>query len=103
LMDNARAYTPAGGSVETGVVPRGDGVEIYVRDTGIGIEAHHLQRLFERFYRVDAARSRAAGGTGLGLSLVKHLTEALGGKIEVSSTPGEGSTFTVHLPGVSRE
>jgi len=103
LLDNARAYTPAGGSVEAAAVPRGNGVEIYVRDTGIGIEAQHLPRLFERFYRVDAARSRAAGGTGLGLSLVKHLTEALGGKIEVSSTPGEGSTFTVHLPGVSRE
>jgi len=103
LMDNARVYTPAGGTVAVAAALAGNGFELRVRDTGIGIEAHHLPRLFERFYRVDAARSRAAGGTGLGLSLVKHLTESLGGKIEVVSTPGEGSTFTVQLPGVSRE
>jgi two-component system phosphate regulon sensor histidine kinase PhoR len=103
LMDNARSYTPAGGEVNVGVTVTANVFAIHVRDTGIGIEAHHLPRLFERFYRVDAARSRAAGGTGLGLSLVKHLTESLGGKIDVDSTPGNGSTFTVQLPGAFDE
>jgi two-component system phosphate regulon sensor histidine kinase PhoR len=103
LMDNARAYTPAGGEVDVGVTAVASGFAVHVRDTGIGIEARHLPRLFERFYRVDAARSRAAGGTGLGLSLVKHLTESLGGKIHVDSTPGKGSTFTVQLPGAFDE
>jgi two-component system phosphate regulon sensor histidine kinase PhoR len=103
LMDNARAYTPAGGEVDVDATFTPNGFAIRVRDTGIGIEARHLPRLFERFYRVDPARSRAAGGTGLGLSLVKHLTEALGGKIHVDSTPGKGSTFTVQLPGAFDE
>ena len=102
-MDNARSYTPAGGEVDVGVTVTANVFAIHVRDTGIGIEARHLPRLFERFYRVDAARSRAAGGTGLGLSLVKHLTESLGGKIDVDSTPGRGSTFTVQLPGAFDE
>jgi two-component system phosphate regulon sensor histidine kinase PhoR len=103
LMENARAYTPAGGEVDVDVSVTANGFAIHVRDTGIGIEARHLPRLFERFYRVDPARSRAAGGTGLGLSLVKHLTESLGGKIDVDSTPGRGSTFTVQLPGAFDE
>jgi two-component system phosphate regulon sensor histidine kinase PhoR len=103
LMDNAVAYTPAGGEVDVGVTATANGFAIQVRDTGIGIEARHLPRLFERFYRVDPARSRAAGGTGLGLSLVKHLTESLGGKIDVESIPGKGSTFTVQFPGAFDE
>jgi len=98
LLDNARAYTPEGGEVEVRVVPAGGGIALSVRDTGIGIAADHLDRIFERFYRVDPARSRAAGGTGLGLALVKHLMESLGGRIAVASEVGVGSTFTVELP-----
>jgi len=100
LLDNARAYTPEGGEVEVRVVPADGGVALAVRDTGIGIGTDHLERIFERFYRVDPARSRAAGGTGLGLALVKHLTDVLGGRIEVESEPGVGSIFTVALPDV---
>ena len=69
-----------------------------VRDHGAGIEAEHLPRLFERFYRVDKARSRAAGGTGLGLAIVKHIAQAQGGSVEVESKPGLGSTFTLRFP-----
>ena len=68
-----------------------------VQDEGPGIEERHLPRLFERFYRVDAGRSRELGGTGLGLSIVKHLTEAMGGTVAVTSKPGSGTTFTVTL------
>jgi two-component system, OmpR family, phosphate regulon sensor histidine kinase PhoR len=71
---------------------------VRVSDTGLGIEARHLGRLFERFYRVDPGRSREMGGTGLGLSIVKHLVGAMGGEVQVLSAPGEGSTFTVFLP-----
>ncbi len=99
LLDNARAYTPKGGEVEVRVTRTADGLALAVGDTGIGIGADHLDRIFERFYRVDPARSRAAGGTGLGLALVKHLVESLGGRIEVASEVGVGSTFTVELPG----
>jgi len=73
-------------------------VRIEVADTGIGIPSDQLQRIFERFYRVDAARSREAGGTGLGLSIARHLAEAHGGRIEVESVVGRGSTFTLVLP-----
>jgi len=98
LLDNARGYTPAGGAVEVRLAATDHGVALRVRDTGIGIAAEHLDRIFERFYRVDPARSRAAGGTGLGLALVKHLTDALGGKVAVASEVGVGTTFTVELP-----
>ena len=67
-------------------------------DTGPGIEARYLPRLFERFYRVDSGRSRDMGGTGLGLSIVKHLVEAMAGEVSVESTPGQGSTFAFALP-----
>ena len=73
------------------------GVAISVADDGDGIAAEHLPRLFERFYRVDAGRSRDLGGTGLGLSIVKHLCEAMGGTVDVESTVGRGTTFTVVL------
>ena len=73
---------------------------IRVRDEGCGIEKQHLERLFERFYRVDKARSRKLGGTGLGLAIVKHIMEAHGGRVSVESQPGRGSTFTLHLPRV---
>ncbi|MEO1087419.1 MAG: ATP-binding protein, partial [Acidobacteriota bacterium] len=71
---------------------------VEVEDCGVGIEAHHRERLFERFYRVDKARSRALGGTGLGLAIVKHISRALGGNVSVDSVPGRGSTFRIHLP-----
>jgi two-component system phosphate regulon sensor histidine kinase PhoR len=72
-------------------------VRVTVRDDGPGIEARHLARLFERFYRVDTGRSRELGGTGLGLSIVKHLVEAMGGQVGVESAPGQGTTFSFTL------
>jgi two-component system phosphate regulon sensor histidine kinase PhoR len=71
---------------------------ILVRDNGDGIPAQHLERLFERFYRVDRARSRDMGGTGLGLAIVKHIALLHGGEVTVTSELGKGSTFTIHLP-----
>ncbi len=99
LLDNALKYTPERGAVAIGArkMPN-DRVMIYVRDTGIGIPAQELPRLFERFYRVDKARSREVGGTGLGLAIVKHLVRAQGGEVGVESAPGEGSTFYFTLP-----
>jgi two-component system phosphate regulon sensor histidine kinase PhoR len=75
-----------------------DGVEIAVSDTGIGIPSKEIPRIFERFYRVDRARSREMSGTGLGLSIVKHIIEAHGGKVSVESRVGKGSRFIVTLP-----
>ncbi len=75
-----------------------DAAEISVADQGIGIPERDLERIFERFYRVDAARSRATGGTGLGLAIVKHVTAAHSGKVTVVSKEGAGSTFTLRLP-----
>lgn len=100
LLDNAIKYTPEGGQITVGVrfPAHAESVEIYVRDTGIGIPQEDLPRLFERFYRVDKARSRALGGTGLGLAIVKHLVKAQGGEVRVRSTPGEGSEFSFTLP-----
>jgi two-component system phosphate regulon sensor histidine kinase PhoR len=98
LIDNAIKYASAGAAVTLSAVRRDDEIVLSVADTGPGIPAKHLPRLFERFYRVDRGRSRDVGGTGLGLSIVKHLTEALGGHVMVESLPGVGSTFTVHLP-----
>ncbi|MET0401400.1 MAG: ATP-binding protein [Cystobacter sp.] len=98
LLDNAVKYTPDGGRVTvTGGWEDGQCV-VHVRDSGVGIEARHLTRIFERFYRVDKGRSRDMGGTGLGLSIVKHLLGAMGGEIRVESQPNEGSTFTIFLP-----
>jgi two-component system phosphate regulon sensor histidine kinase PhoR len=76
----------------------GDEIFIRVQDEGCGIEALHLPRLLERFYRVDQARSRELGGTGLGLAIVKHIVAAHRGRVSVDSTVGRGSTFFVHLP-----
>ncbi|MEO1497974.1 MAG: ATP-binding protein [Planctomycetota bacterium] len=98
LVDNAVKYTPAGGEVRIAWRPDGRMVRIEVADTGIGIPAESVSRVFERFYRVDAARSRDVGGTGLGLSIVKHLAQSFGGAVAVESSPNEGATFTVTLP-----
>ena len=98
LVDNALKYTPDGGRVTLRVGSSGEGALIAVEDTGPGIAAEHLPRLFERFYRVDTARSRELGGTGLGLSIVKHLAESMGASVRVTSVPGEGSRFEIHLP-----
>jgi two-component system phosphate regulon sensor histidine kinase PhoR len=101
LVDNAVKYCPDGASVTLRAAEDGDDgnkLRISVEDTGAGIAAEHLPRLFERFYRVDPSRSRAVGGTGLGLSIVKHLVEALGGTLGVQSAVGKGSTFFFVLP-----
>jgi two-component system phosphate regulon sensor histidine kinase PhoR len=98
LLDNAIKYTPEGGTVELVGERVGDRAHLSVRDTGLGIEAKHLPRLFERFYRVDRGRSREMGGTGLGLSIVRHLVHGMEGEVRVASQLGVGSTFTVVLP-----
>jgi two-component system phosphate regulon sensor histidine kinase PhoR len=108
LLDNAIAYNRPGGTVDLTLRGGGEGegkgaeesaaVEVEVRDTGVGIAPEALPRIFERFYRVDRARSRAAGGTGLGLAIVKHVAQAHGGTVEVESEVGKGSVFRVRLP-----
>ena len=98
LIDNALKYAASGGRLVLGARRVGRGVEFYVRDFGPGIPFEHLPRLFERFYRVDRARSRESGGTGLGLALAKNFAEAMGGWLTVASKPGKGSAFTIHLP-----
>ena len=97
LISNALNYTPKGGKVNVILKDGGDQAVFIVSDTGIGIEKEEIPRIFERFYRVDKARSRNSGGTGLGLAIVKHLVEAHKGRIYVSSTVGEGTAFTVKL------
>jgi signal transduction histidine kinase len=97
LVENAVRYT-ATGSVTVRSRLSADGVWIDVRDTGIGIAAEHLPRIFERFYRVDAGRSRELGGTGLGLAIVRHLVDAHGGRVEAASMPGRGTTISVLFP-----
>jgi len=98
LVDNALKYTPDGGSVTVAGQERGALLAVSVSDTGIGIAPEHLSRIFERFYRVDRSRSRALGGTGLGLSIVKHIATSHGGRVDVQSTEGRGSRFTLLLP-----
>ncbi|MEJ8547270.1 two-component system histidine kinase PnpS [Brevibacillus borstelensis] len=98
LVTNAVVYTPEGGAISLELRQDSRHVQIQVTDTGIGIPEQDLPRIFERFYRVDKARSRDSGGTGLGLAIVKHLVESLHGQITVKSVEGKGSTFTVTLP-----
>jgi two-component system, OmpR family, phosphate regulon sensor histidine kinase PhoR len=100
LVDNAIKYTPEGGHVRVRWAREGDKTLFEIKDTGIGIADVDLPRIFERFYRVDKARSRDLGGTGLGLAIVKHLAQAMHGHVQAHSSPGEGSTFTVYLPAV---
>jgi two-component system phosphate regulon sensor histidine kinase PhoR len=97
LIDNAVKYCGPGTKVSLGVVASADGVTVSVADDGPGIDERHLPRVFERFYRVDAGRSREVGGTGLGLSIVKHLVEAMGGSVSVESKLGVGTTFSFTL------
>ncbi|MDX2024359.1 MAG: ATP-binding protein [Deltaproteobacteria bacterium] len=98
LVDNAVKYCPDGARICVNARVQNEAMIIEVEDSGHGIESQHLPRLFERFYRVDAGRSRSKGGTGLGLSIVKHLTEAMGGTATVASTVGKGTTFTIRIP-----
>ena len=98
LLDNAIKYSDSGGTVRIKATQREGQIIIALRDQGCGIEKKHLPRLFERFYRVDKARSRQLGGTGLGLAIVKHIVQAHGGKVLVESSLGKGSIFTIHLP-----
>jgi two-component system phosphate regulon sensor histidine kinase PhoR len=98
LIDNAVKFNRQGGKVIVGCEQTAVKNIIFVADTGEGISAEHLQRIFERFYRTDRARSREIGGTGLGLAIVKHLSRLHGGEVSVKSSPGEGSTFIIELP-----
>jgi two-component system sensor histidine kinase BaeS len=101
LVSNALVYTPVGGSVRLSAAACGDMLHVEVRDTGCGIAAEHLPNVFERFYRADASRSRATGGAGIGLALVKQFVTAHGGTVAVTSAQGVGSTFSFSLPLVS--
>lgn len=99
LIDNALKYTKSGGQVSVRArASESGGLILAVRDSGPGIEAHHLQRIFERFYRVDEGRHRDVGGTGLGLSIVKNYATSMGGRVWVESEVGKGSTFLLELP-----
>jgi signal transduction histidine kinase len=98
LVDNAVRFTPPGGEVTIAAGRRNGSVEISVADTGVGIPPEHLPRLFERFYRVDQARSREDGGTGIGLAIARSVVEAHGGHIRAESIPGKGSVFAFDLP-----
>lgn len=98
LLNNGLKYTPAGGRVSVSLRREGDQAVLSVRDTGVGIPAEHLPRIFDRFYRVDHGRVRAAGGAGLGLSITRWAVEQHGGEIDVDSRAGEGSVFQVRLP-----
>jgi two-component system phosphate regulon sensor histidine kinase PhoR len=98
LVDNAIKYTPNGGRITVRWGASADTVSFEVEDTGVGIGEADVQRVFERFYRVDKARDRAQGSTGLGLSIVKHLVQAMRGQVRVSSKVGKGTTFRVTLP-----
>ena len=102
LVDNAVKYTPDGGEVHVGFekAPQGR-VRFFVQDTGIGIAKEDQRRIFDRFYRVDKARTRKSGGNGIGLSLVKFLTETFNGHISVTSEINKGTTFTLVFPQAS--
>jgi signal transduction histidine kinase len=98
LVDNAIKYTPAGGEVLMSLSKKDGNALVEIRDNGVGIPAEDLPRIFDRFYRVDKARTRYPGGSGLGLSIARWIAVAHGGNIYVESTVGEGSTFSVSLP-----
>ena len=103
LVDNAVKYTPDGGKILVKASQEADEVKFTVKDSGIGIPAEDLPRIFERFYRIDKARARSVGGTGLGLAIVKQLIDGLGGTIEVESKPDAGTTFVFTLPAAEQD
>jgi two-component system sensor histidine kinase SenX3 len=103
LLDNAIGYSSDGSTVTVSTRLLDDVVELSVSDQGIGIADKDLDRVFERFYRGDPARSRSTGGSGLGLAIVKHVATNHGGTVSVSSLEGAGATFTVRLPAAARE
>ena len=98
LVENAVRYTSRGGVTVRSEAPANGGITIFVADTGSGIPAEHLGRIFERFYRVDSGRARDEGGTGLGLAIVRHLVEAHGGAVRAESAVGRGTTISLHFP-----
>ena len=98
LASNAVRYSPDGGRIVLSWVRGEDGLRFSVQDSGIGIDPQHINRLTERFYRVDKSRSRETQGTGLGLAIVKHVLLRHGGRLAITSEPGKGSTFTASLP-----
>jgi two-component system phosphate regulon sensor histidine kinase PhoR len=98
LIDNAIKFSPENSRVDILAANSDHRLVITVTDQGVGIEKKHLPRLFERFYRVDKARSRNLGGTGLGLAIVKHIAQVHGGNVRVESKPGIGSTFSIYIP-----
>jgi two-component system phosphate regulon sensor histidine kinase PhoR len=98
ILDNAIRYTEKNGEIIIRGKVEKNGINIYIEDSGIGVPAEDIDRIFERFYRVDKARSIKLGGTGLGLSIAKHIIEAHGGQISVESTQGKGSIFSIYLP-----
>ncbi len=98
LVENAVKHSPSDHAVRVTLAATAERIQFSVTDRGIGIPPEHLPKLFDRFYRVDAARRRTEGGAGLGLAIVKTLVEALGGTVSVQSEIGVGSTFTVELP-----
>ena len=101
LASNAVRYTLSG-SVTFAIARNGSEVGVSVRDTGPGIAPEHLERIFDRFFRIDQSRSRELGGTGLGLAIARLLAELQAGRIEVESTPGRGSAFSLWLPSAER-
>jgi two-component system sensor histidine kinase SenX3 len=98
LIDNAVKYSNRGGVVNVAAEEVDGAIQIYVADHGVGIPSRDIDRIFERFYRVDRARSRDTGGTGLGLAIVRHIATNHGGDVTVRSREGEGSTFTLRIP-----
>ena len=103
LLDNAIKYSDAKSTIQAAVLPEQNEIIIRFEDQGIGIAQEHLPRLFERFYRVDKARSRHLGGTGLGLAIVKHIAQAHGGYVTVESMPGKGSKLEIHMHRYNRQ
>ena len=98
LLDNSLRYTPAGGRIQLRAQVEEEAILVEVHDSGSGIPREHLARVFERFYRIDASRSREEGGTGLGLAIVKHLVEAHGGRVVADSDLGQGTAIRIWFP-----